>query len=468
MRVSPDLRAAHEAANRAEYGVHYSVLRWLDPEKEAEALACRQRLLDSLPGNVTWACSGTKPHYGPLSPGCQTCIAGTWSCLFINGMCNARCFFCPSRQDEPGEPTTGNVQFSRPEDYADYVGKFGFTGASLSGGEPLLTLDRTLTYLRMLKDRYGDALHTWIYTNGLLADRKTLQALAETGLKEIRFNLHACGYRLEGVQHAVEHIPIVTVEVPAVPEEEARFAELLPRLATLGVAHLNLHDIRVTPHNVTHILERGYTCLHGPKVRVLESELAALRLLRKAAEGRLSMAVQYCCFPYKNPFQMRGNRLRWAPFVIRPGETLTATGAIRGCVIRGQPEDLAAVTAAWTASGICPDEWSLEGNGKRIAVVPRLLADIDTSRLTVAVSYSSAATVSPTASRLFPVQVAVNDRMHVLVERRPILLNRPLEPGQIPDFLRLTRGELRRSDVPACLAEMASCECLPDGLPEYY
>ena len=37
----------------------------------------------------------SKLYTGRLSPGCQTCIEGTWACIFINGLCTRNCFFCP-------------------------------------------------------------------------------------------------------------------------------------------------------------------------------------------------------------------------------------------------------------------------------------------------------------------------------------------------------------------------------------
>ena len=78
------------------------------------------------------AFKGTKPHIGSLSPGCRICGEGGWSCLFINGKCNCRCFYCPSPQDETGVPTTHRVAFARPADYAAYLDRFGFVAEPAS------------------------------------------------------------------------------------------------------------------------------------------------------------------------------------------------------------------------------------------------------------------------------------------------------------------------------------------------
>lgn len=468
MALSPELRTAHVAANEREYGEDYGRLRWLDPAAAERAVETRRETVASCGEGIAWACGGTKPHYGPLSPGCAHCVAGTWSCLFVNGICNARCFFCPTPQDECGDPTTGQIAFRRPDDYAEFLARFGFGGASLSGGEPLLTLDRSLEFVRTIRERCGSGMYLWLYTNGLLATEEALAALAAAGLDEIRFNLHANGYRLDGVERAVRHIPTVTVETPAVPEEEARMGQLLPVLAGLGVKHVNLHDLRVTPHNVKHMIGRGYTCLHGPKATVLESELTALRLLGQAAADGLPLAVQYCCFAYKNPFQARGHRRRWCPEVMRPTETLTATGAIRTCAVSASREYLAALVAGWTEAGVPNVAWSVQGRGDKVHVAPELLRGLDPALATIRLSYATAGTVAAPSYRFLPMKVRVNERVEITVERRPQLADRPLPVADVPDFLNLADYGPGPATVPEQLADLAPFELLPAGLPDYY
>lgn len=47
-----------------------------------------------------------------LSPGCRSCGEGTWSCLFVSGLCNAACFYCPTSQLDKGVPTPRPACFS--------------------------------------------------------------------------------------------------------------------------------------------------------------------------------------------------------------------------------------------------------------------------------------------------------------------------------------------------------------------
>jgi pyruvate formate-lyase activating enzyme-like uncharacterized protein len=286
-------------------------------------------LLTWLREHAEFGCNDTKVDCRRLSPGCQTCAAGGWSCLFVNGRCNASCFYCPTPQDETGDPLTNGIPFATPEDYAEYVMRFGFSGASVSGGEPLLTLDRTLAYLAAVRQRAGDAVHLWLYTNGTLLTREIAEALRDAGLDEIRFDIGATNYNLSKLQLAVGCIPTVTVEIPAVPEDELLLRDKLLEMATIGVQHLNLHQMRLTPHNFRHLANRDYTFVHGEKVTVLESELVALRLVRHAIEHQIDLPVNYCSFPYKRRFQHVAARRRGIPFVKSGDEVVTAAGYLR-------------------------------------------------------------------------------------------------------------------------------------------
>jgi uncharacterized protein len=324
-----DRRNALIAANRQEYGRHYDFLEFPTPAQASAAHAEREQLLAWLRINAEFGCNDTKVDCGRLSPGCQTCATGGWSCLFINGRCNASCFYCPTSQDDTGDPLTNGIPFASPEDYAEYVSVFGFTGASISGGEPLLTLERTLSYISAVRRRMGDAVHLWMYTNGTLLTREIAGELRSAGLGEIRFDIGATNYDLTKLRLAVGIIPTVTVEIPTVPEEEELLRAKLVEMAAAGVRHLNLHQLRLTPYNARHLASRPYTFVHGENVTVLESELSALRLVRYAIEEGIDLPVNYCSFPYKRRFQHAAARRRGIPFVQAAGEAVTEAGYLR-------------------------------------------------------------------------------------------------------------------------------------------
>lgn len=327
--ASPSIQEQLIAANRREYGRLYDLLAFAGPERLAAAGAERAELLGWLERHARFGYAGTKVDCNGLSPGCQRCGEGGWSCLFINGRCNGRCFYCPTAQDDAGPPVTNGLAFNSPEDYAAYVAALGFSGVSISGGEPLLTPELTLSYLSAVRRRCGDGVHLWLYTNGTLLNAELCGRLRDAGLNEIRFDLGAVRYHLKKLRLAVGCIPTVTVEIPAVPEDEELMRLKLVEMAEAGVNHLNLHQMRLTPYNFGPLTERGYSFLHGEKVTVLESELCALRLVRFGLEQGIALPVNYCSFPYKRRFQHAAARRRAAQTVCAPGETVTEPGYLR-------------------------------------------------------------------------------------------------------------------------------------------
>ena len=316
-------------SNRREYGRLYDLLTFADPERLAAAGAERKELLEWLERHACFGYAGTKVDCSSLSPGCRCCGDGGWSCLFVNGRCNGRCFYCPTAQDDDGPPVTNGLAFSTPEDYAAYVAALGFSGVSISGGEPLLTPDLTLAYLNAVRTRCGDDVHLWLYTNGTLLTDDLCNRLRDAGLNEIRIDLGAVRYNLKKLRLAVGCISTVTVEIPAVPEDEELLKRKMVEMADAGVNHLNLHQMRLTPYNFGPLTERGYTFLHGEKVTVLESELTALRTVRFGLEQGIPLPVNYCSFPYKRRFQHAAARRRAALTVCVFGETVTEPGYLR-------------------------------------------------------------------------------------------------------------------------------------------
>ena len=316
-------------SNRREYGRLYDLLTFASPDVLTSATAERAELLQWLQRHATFGYAATKVNCTGLSPGCRHCGAGGWSCLFINGRCNGRCFYCPTAQDDDGPPVTNGLAFTAPEDFAAYVAALKFSGVSISGGEPLLTPELTISYLKAVRKRCGDDIHLWLYTNGTLLTADLSDRLRDAGLNEIRFDLGAVRYNLKKLRLASGRIPTVTVEIPAVPEDEELLRTKMIEMAEAGVNHLNLHQMRLTPHNFGPLTERGYTFLHGEKITVLESELTALRMVRFGLEQQLPLPVNYCSFPYKRRFQHAAARRRAALTVCGAGEVVTESGYLR-------------------------------------------------------------------------------------------------------------------------------------------
>jgi hypothetical protein len=63
-------------------------------------------------------------------------------------------------------------------------------------------------------------------------------------------------------------------------------------------------------------------------------------------------------------------------------------------------------------------------------------------------------------------KVRLNENVEITVERRPRLAKRVIAPEHLADFLSLAGDE--NAPVPLLLADLAPCERMPEGLPDYY
>ena len=427
--------------NRIEkdYAGVYETMNWLNsPGAMETATKAREELISAIfarpDSPAAWQFAGTKPYTHGISPGCVLCGQGKWSCLFINNICNAACFYCPSGQNDRGLPMTSTVTFEKDLDYVRYVNRFGIEGVGFSGGEPLMTVDRVLDYLRAIGEHACRPIYTWMYTNGILATEDKLKALRDSGLNEIRFDLSADNYNLSGLEKAVGIIPVVTVEIPAVPEDLEITKPLTAVLSSMGVNYLNLHQIRCTQFNRPKLVRRGYTFIHGPGVSVFETELAALELIRYTLDRDIPLPVNYCSFTFRNQFQKAAARRRNANLIKKDWEEITPTGFIRAMSITGPNEQLGLVLERFRSQ---EDEgWAVSTKQDRILFHSRLWQLIDFTGLELKVKYNTTA-LRPAATLRYPfTKVRLNQDKAVVIERDDRHQGIRLKGDEIPAFAR--------------------------------
>ena len=436
-------RSSQILHNKEEYGFAYDSMSFMGAEAAANAQIRRDCLLAKIlqfPESEL-IFSDTKLSTGVLSPGCRLCAQGDWSCLFINNICNATCFFCPSTQNAQVQPMSNSIEFRTPKEYADYVRIFGIKGVSFSGGEPFISFDRVLLFLKTLRTQISHPLYIWMYTNGILADSDKFKTLADNGLDEIRFDLSAVGYNLNGIRKALGVIPRVVVEIPAIPEDLIKTKELVHILYEEGVQHLNLHQIRCTQFNLPRLAQRGYTFVHGPKVTVLETELAALELILHCLENQIALPVNYCSFTYRHQFQ-RAGALRRAAGQIKAGhEDITENGYIRALSFLGSPGTMDTLHQQLPSQVKDQRLFEMKKTKDQLFFSAALLPDIDLtaiygSDLHLKIAYYSAVLKPSVSFRHAFKEVFLNKKKKVVVERQVREKGIVLIKDQIPAYIK--------------------------------
>jgi pyruvate formate-lyase activating enzyme-like uncharacterized protein len=343
-----------------------------EPEIASDA---RDEYLNFFSNNdVNYPAAGniSKPAIGSLSPGCRTCVAGTWCCLFVTGDCTKTCFFCPSTQracDRNIQPfVPENIVFSSIHGFLEYLEKFNFEGVSFSGGEPFLVIDKVLEYINGIRRWFGDKHHIWAYTNGDLVTLENLSLLKQAGLNELRFDIAANNYDLTAVEKAVGYIDTVTVEIPAIPEDKENLKPVLKEMKKIGVKHLNLHQLMKTENNAENLNHRGYStvneALYPGQAPIMESELAALDILKHAIETKLDLPINYCSRCYKHRFQGMAHRKRAVQFCKDNKTDQTATGYLRKLAIDASTDEAAVIK-----EHVDETEWEMRIEGEKSELI---------------------------------------------------------------------------------------------------
>ncbi len=449
----------------------------------------RNALLASLPaGLVRHGCLESKPYTGALSPGCRACAAGTWSCLFVNRRCNVSCFYCPQDRTVTTDaaPAAEGLPFADPDAYVEYLAAYGFNGVSFSGGEPLLALDSVLRNVEKIRKRFGQAMYLWLYTNGGLLDAGNLQRLRDAGLDEIRINVSARGYDTKPVALARQFLNLVSVEVPAIPEDFDRLKRSLIELQQIGVDHVNIHQLTASKHNVQQLASRAYTFLHPNAFHeppVHESEMAALALLAYAAENVPDLPVHYCSHAYKARFQNRAHRIRAAAACCETREEITEAGYIRRLVVTGSADAVAGLVSALRQAGVQETLWSVDTTGSAISVHGSLLAFVDLDVCSLDVSYDEAelrpSRTGPGVEALAPIDeasVCARRRLKATIgplrrhgarQYRSLFIDRDADVGGAtrPDAFPAT-GEAFPELFDPTVTDCIEWEWLPSGFPD--
>ncbi len=440
-------------------------MKFIDPATASRAQERREHLLSGMNKRITMSCGRTKPHYRTLSPGCRSCMEGTWSCLFINGICNASCFYCPSPQNSKDQPMTNTLVFEKASDYVSYVEKFGFRGVSISGGEPFLTFSRTLEYLRAVRAAFPE-MHLWMYSNGKLATTEKLRQLAAAGLNEIRFDISAFNYGLAAVEMASGIIETVTVEIPAIPEDRDLLQNLLLLMAHRGVHHLNLHQIRCTPHNRNNLVARGYTFIRGQSLTVLESEITALEILDYTERQQLPLPVNYCSFPYKNRYQAAAWRKHLAPHILGSYECPTETGYIRALYLHTPVETLEILMTSLSKT----DEnilYQLNKSRERLYLHPSLIESVP-ENLPLRVTYYNPVMLQSVSYQNLFREIQLHTGYRLVLEKYPVLEDRELTTDECRYIIRqYHHQESGSNESPQNMQSLAPYECLEEGLAPY-
>ncbi|MEM5804755.1 MAG: radical SAM protein [Candidatus Aenigmatarchaeota archaeon] len=268
---------------------------------------------------------------GKVTEGCELCIEGRKLVLFVTGLCNQNCYYCSISQGrwQKDEVWANERRVEKPEDIIEEAKLCGAKGAGITGGEPLMVVDRVCDYIRLLKKEFGKGFHIHMYTNGTLATDDVLRKLNEAGLDELRIHLDRTA-----VERALKLAGWkVGMEVPCIPGKEKELCGLVDFLAATGAHFLNLNELEFSERNVEPMLKLGLTLKADSLTAVRGSDRTALAVLQHALGKRLP--AHFCTARLKLDCQLRNRLINRASNVKRPFEKVTPDGFLLKGVMEG-------------------------------------------------------------------------------------------------------------------------------------
>lgn len=271
-----------------------------------------------------------------LPDGCRYCKKGEKMVLFITGICPRRCTYCPLSDNKKDK----DVMFADewltddPKDVIAECKLIKAKGAGITGGDPLSRLQRTVKYIRLLKKEFGKKFHIHLYTSLDLVNRKSLKALYDAGLDEIRFHPEIGDFRLWdriSIAKEVSRKWKVGMEIPVIPGKLDETMDLI-HYAEEYIDFLNLNELEISDNNANSLTEQGFRTVDD-SYAIIDSAKMGKQILKALAKENTDLMVNFCSTKVKDSEQLTERIKRRARSVVRDFDHMTGEGLlVRGAI----------------------------------------------------------------------------------------------------------------------------------------
>src|SRR3989338_2948666 len=248
---------------------------------------------------------------GGLPTGCQFCVRGEKLVCFVTGICPRRCNFCPVSDEKYGK----DVSFAnerKVKDDPDLLKEADLMralGAGMTGGDPLSRMGRTVSYIRLLKKKYGASFHIHLYTSLNLVTPEKLKELYDAGLDEIRFHLDLDSPVLWPKLNLARNFSWdIGVELPLLPMKEAEIKNMIDFIHD-NINFLVLNELEIADNAQSKLTAMGFQTKDELSYAVQGSVEMGLRLLHYVEDKKYLLRVHLCTAKLKDRVQL-GNRLK--------------------------------------------------------------------------------------------------------------------------------------------------------------
>jgi len=247
--------------------------------------------------------------------GCELCVQGRKMVLFITGLCSRNCEYCPlsEKRKNMDKIWANERECNNIEDVFEEIEQSHAEGMSITGGDPLIKLDRTLEYASAIKKKFGKNFHIHIYLSTRLVNEDNLKKLSKV-IDEVRFHPEIDSKTPEEEIKKVKlaskfwNKQNIGIEIPLFPDETDESIRLLSKLESF-ISFVNLNELEIGESNVDFMTNtKKYKLIEGGYV-VSDSKEAGIKVLEFFKNKKSKLKIHLCTANTKNWFQFK-NRLK--------------------------------------------------------------------------------------------------------------------------------------------------------------
>jgi len=321
-------------------------------------------------------------YVGDLPEGCRLCLGGMKLVYCATGLCGRSCFYCPLSKERRGRDVVyaDEVPVKSLEDVIAEAKAIDARGVGVTGGDPVLRVDRVVETLKALREALSQKLHVHLYTTTQPhVNESSLSTLLDADIDELRLhpNLEVVD-ELAPLRLAVDMGFKAGLEVPAIPRFEDRICRVIERAEKLGASFVIINELEMTESNALALQVRGFKLKTGSVSAVQGSWETAMALLRSVEE--LGLSGHFCPAYIKDSAQFRNRLRRKARNIAMPHEVITRDPLLVKGVIE-PPEGTSLEEALGRIKSIAPElhvyvnvsKSRLECNYKELKKLSKLL-----------------------------------------------------------------------------------------------
>ena len=324
----------------------------------------------------------------PLSQGCKQCAQGSKLVLLITGLCPANCFYCPLSFKKKGKDVIyANEWKLKNEKDTETILKeaslIDAQGAGITGGDPLSVWKRTIRYIHLLKNHYGEHFHIHLYTSGLIHQKHLLEVI-DAGLDEIRFHPMPQTWTAmqksslkKAITTAVDSAADVAIEIPSIPGMKKETIHLIEWADQQHIDFINLNELEFSEQNEDALYQKGFTTKNDLSAAVKNSEPTAQQIITELAQKNHDIGIHYCSASFKDAVQLTNRMKRRATHIVHPFEIISQQGTIiKGIIDQINHEKKDIIISILNAHQVNNNQYYYQQNKQRIEINPHILEKI--------------------------------------------------------------------------------------------